>query len=46
MKMYFFKHFLGKLLDHVLIEMGYGVRPKGQNSKKQSEDQSEYTDEC
>ncbi|XP_073934358.1 tudor domain-containing protein 1 isoform X2 [Castor canadensis] len=34
----------GKLLDHVLIEMGYGVRPKGQNSKKQSEDQSDPED--
>ncbi|XP_077635699.1 tudor domain-containing protein 1 isoform X1 [Crocuta crocuta] len=28
----------GKLLDDVLIEMGYGLKPKGQNSKKQSAD--------
>ncbi|XP_076982207.1 tudor domain-containing protein 1 [Tamandua tetradactyla] len=26
----------GKLLDHILVEMGYGLRPKGQNSEKQS----------
>uniref|UniRef100_A0A8C2PHN5 Tudor domain containing 1 n=1 Tax=Capra hircus TaxID=9925 RepID=A0A8C2PHN5_CAPHI len=31
----------GKFLDHVLIEMGYGLKPKGQNSKKQSTDSSE-----
>ncbi|XP_037660722.1 tudor domain-containing protein 1 [Choloepus didactylus] len=30
----------GKLLDHILIEMGYGLRPKEQNSKKQSTDQN------
>uniref|UniRef100_A0A8C3YS85 Tudor domain-containing protein 1 n=1 Tax=Catagonus wagneri TaxID=51154 RepID=A0A8C3YS85_9CETA len=28
----------GKLLDHVLIEMGYGLKPKGQNSEKESAD--------
>lgn len=38
-------YFLGKFLDHVLVEMGYGLKPKGQNSKKQSTDQSEYIDE-
>ncbi|XP_059112177.1 tudor domain-containing protein 1 isoform X6 [Peromyscus eremicus] len=30
----------GKQLDHVLVEMGYGVRPDEQNAKKQSVDQS------
>ncbi|XP_047409462.1 tudor domain-containing protein 1 isoform X5 [Sciurus carolinensis] len=34
----------GKLLDHVLVEMGYGLKPKGQNSKKQSTDQSDPED--
>ncbi|XP_072828027.1 tudor domain-containing protein 1 isoform X2 [Vicugna pacos] len=34
----------GKLLDHVLIEMGYGLKPKGQNSKKQSADSSDLED--
>ncbi|XP_012788984.2 tudor domain-containing protein 1 [Sorex araneus] len=34
----------GKLLDRVLIEMGYGLPPKGQDSKKQSTDQSEPDD--
>ncbi|XP_076690770.1 tudor domain-containing protein 1 isoform X6 [Callospermophilus lateralis] len=34
----------GKLLDHVLEEMGYGLKPKGQNSKKQSTDQSDPED--
>ncbi|KAK2099027.1 Tudor domain-containing protein 1 [Saguinus oedipus] len=29
----------GKLLDHVLIEMGYGLKPNGQDSKKESADQ-------
>eukprot|EP00070_Physeter_catodon_P017920 XP_023977361.1 tudor domain-containing protein 1 [Physeter catodon] len=34
----------GKFLDHVLIEMGYGLKPKGQNSKKQSVDSSDLED--
>uniref|UniRef100_A0A8D0R6R7 Tudor domain-containing protein 1 n=1 Tax=Sus scrofa TaxID=9823 RepID=A0A8D0R6R7_PIG len=34
----------GKLLDHVLIEMGYGLKPKGQNSKKQSADSGDLDD--
>ncbi|XP_069316594.1 tudor domain-containing protein 1 isoform X3 [Eulemur rufifrons] len=34
----------GKLLDHVLIEMGYGLKPKGQNSEKQSADQNDAED--
>ncbi|XP_068405154.1 tudor domain-containing protein 1 [Eschrichtius robustus] len=34
----------GKFLDHVLIEMGYGLKPKGQNSKKQSTDSSDLED--
>ncbi|XP_007173183.1 tudor domain-containing protein 1 [Balaenoptera acutorostrata] len=34
----------GKFLDHVLIEMGYGLKPKGQNSKKQSADSSDLED--
>ena len=38
----FSESLLGKFLDHVLIEMGYGLKPKGQNSKKQSTDSSEY----
>ncbi|KAL1788808.1 tudor domain-containing protein 1 isoform X1 [Sigmodon hispidus] len=29
----------GKQLDHVLVEMGYGVKPNEQNSEKQSVDQ-------
>uniref|UniRef100_A0A8C6EHH9 Tudor domain-containing protein 1 n=1 Tax=Microcebus murinus TaxID=30608 RepID=A0A8C6EHH9_MICMU len=34
----------GKLLDDVLIEMGYGLKPKGQNSEKQSADQNDPED--
>ncbi|KAM9051301.1 tudor domain-containing protein 1 isoform 7-T7 [Megaptera novaeangliae] len=34
----------GKFLDHVLIEMGYGLKPKGQNSKKQSADSGDLED--
>uniref|UniRef100_A0A452QZ56 Tudor domain-containing protein 1 n=1 Tax=Ursus americanus TaxID=9643 RepID=A0A452QZ56_URSAM len=34
----------GKLLDDVLIEMGYGLKPKGQNSKKQSADPNDLED--
>ncbi|XP_031811741.1 tudor domain-containing protein 1 isoform X3 [Sarcophilus harrisii] len=34
----------GKHLDHVLLEMGYGLRPKGQNSKMQSSDKSDFED--
>ncbi|XP_019315039.2 tudor domain-containing protein 1 isoform X3 [Panthera pardus] len=34
----------GKLLDEVLIEMGYGLKPKGQNSKKQSADPGDVED--
>ncbi|XP_026968923.1 tudor domain-containing protein 1 [Sagmatias obliquidens] len=34
----------GKFLDHVLIEMGYGLKPKGQNSKKPSADSSDLED--
>ncbi|XP_040342448.1 tudor domain-containing protein 1 isoform X3 [Herpailurus yagouaroundi] len=34
----------GKLLDDVLIEMGYGLKPKGQNSKKQSADPGDVED--
>ncbi|XP_070289338.1 tudor domain-containing protein 1 [Myotis yumanensis] len=34
----------GKLLDDVLVEMGYGLIPKGQNFKKQSAVQSEPED--
>lgn len=36
---------LGEFLDQVLVEMGYALKAKGQNSKKQCADQSEYTDE-
>uniref|UniRef100_A0A8C5KK42 Tudor domain-containing protein 1 n=1 Tax=Jaculus jaculus TaxID=51337 RepID=A0A8C5KK42_JACJA len=34
----------GKLLDHVLVEMGYGVKSDGQNSKEPSMDQSDPKD--
>nr|XP_036866993.1 tudor domain-containing protein 1 [Manis javanica] len=34
----------GKLLDHVLIEMGYGLKSKGQDSKKQSADPGDLQD--
>ncbi|XP_030698299.2 tudor domain-containing protein 1 [Globicephala melas] len=34
----------GKFLDHVLIEMGYGLKHKGQNSKKPSADSSDLED--
>ncbi|XP_069844164.1 tudor domain-containing protein 1 isoform X3 [Dipodomys merriami] len=34
----------GKLLDHVLVEMGYGLKPKEQDSKKQSADQGDTED--
>ncbi|KAM5321904.1 tudor domain-containing protein 1 [Glossophaga mutica] len=34
----------GKLLDHVLVEMGYGLIPEGQSSEKPSADQSEPED--
>ncbi|XP_006162823.1 tudor domain-containing protein 1 [Tupaia chinensis] len=34
----------GKPLNHVLIEMGYGLKSKGQNSKKQNADQSDLED--
>ncbi|XP_047559486.1 tudor domain-containing protein 1 isoform X4 [Lutra lutra] len=34
----------GKLLDDVLVEMGYGLKPKGQNSKKQSADANDLED--
>ncbi|XP_072596189.1 tudor domain-containing protein 1 isoform X1 [Vulpes vulpes] len=34
----------GKLLDDVLIEMGYGLKPKAQNSKKQSADPNDLED--
>uniref|UniRef100_A0A2K5ETC0 Tudor domain-containing protein 1 n=1 Tax=Aotus nancymaae TaxID=37293 RepID=A0A2K5ETC0_AOTNA len=34
----------GKLLDRVLIEMGYGLKPNGQDSKKESADQSDPED--
>ncbi|XP_006920906.1 tudor domain-containing protein 1 [Pteropus alecto] len=34
----------GKLLDHVLVEMGYGLIPKGLNSKKQSADHCDPKD--
>uniref|UniRef100_A0A4X2M4V8 Tudor domain-containing protein 1 n=1 Tax=Vombatus ursinus TaxID=29139 RepID=A0A4X2M4V8_VOMUR len=34
----------GKHLDHVLLEMGYGLRSKGQNSKMQSSDKSDFED--
>nr|XP_054515890.1 tudor domain-containing protein 1 isoform X3 [Pan troglodytes] len=34
----------GKLLDHVLIEMGYGLKPSGQDSKKENADQSDPED--
>ncbi|XP_051679609.2 tudor domain-containing protein 1 isoform X2 [Oryctolagus cuniculus] len=34
----------GKLLDQVLVEMGYGLKPQGQNSKKPSADQSDPED--
>ncbi|PNJ65542.1 TDRD1 isoform 3 [Pongo abelii] len=34
----------GKLLDHVLIEMGYGLKPNGQDSKKENADQSDPED--
>ncbi|XP_059981953.1 tudor domain-containing protein 1 [Lagenorhynchus albirostris] len=34
----------GKFLDHVLIEMGYGLKPKGQNPKKPSADSSDLED--
>ncbi|XP_004631604.1 tudor domain-containing protein 1 [Octodon degus] len=31
----------GELLDHVLVQMGYGLKAKGQNSKKQCTNQSD-----
>ncbi|XP_013371302.1 PREDICTED: tudor domain-containing protein 1 isoform X2 [Chinchilla lanigera] len=31
----------GEFLDHVLVEMGYGLKATGQNSKKQCTDQSD-----
>ncbi|XP_053440200.1 tudor domain-containing protein 1 [Nycticebus coucang] len=34
----------GKLLDSVLLEMGYGLKPKGQNPKQQSADHSDPED--
>ncbi|XP_011783234.1 PREDICTED: tudor domain-containing protein 1 isoform X4 [Colobus angolensis palliatus] len=34
----------GKLLDHVLIEMGYGLKPNGQDPKKENADQSDPED--
>nr|XP_019580708.1 PREDICTED: tudor domain-containing protein 1 [Rhinolophus sinicus] len=34
----------GKLLDHVLVEMGYGLIPKGQGSKKPSADHCDTED--
>nr|XP_055104521.1 tudor domain-containing protein 1 isoform X2 [Symphalangus syndactylus] len=34
----------GKLLDHVLIEMGYGLKPNGQDSKKENADRSDPED--
>ncbi|XP_010632895.1 tudor domain-containing protein 1 isoform X1 [Fukomys damarensis] len=34
----------GEFLDHVLVEMGYGLKAKGQNSKKQCTDQSDPAD--
>uniref|UniRef100_A0A5F8HK19 Tudor domain-containing protein 1 n=1 Tax=Monodelphis domestica TaxID=13616 RepID=A0A5F8HK19_MONDO len=34
----------GKHLDYVLLEMGYGLRSKGQNSKMQSSDKSDFED--
>ncbi|KAF6317988.1 tudor domain containing 1 [Rhinolophus ferrumequinum] len=34
----------GKLLDHVLVEMGYGLIPKGQSSKKPSADHCDSED--
>ncbi|XP_058155463.1 tudor domain-containing protein 1 [Dasypus novemcinctus] len=34
----------GKLLDHILVEMGYGLKPKGQNSEKQSAEQIDPED--
>ncbi|KAM6183165.1 tudor domain-containing protein 1 isoform 6-T6 [Erethizon dorsatum] len=34
----------GEFLDHVLVEMGYGLKAKGQNSKKQCADQSDPED--
>ncbi|XP_040848428.1 tudor domain-containing protein 1 [Ochotona curzoniae] len=34
----------GKLLDHVLVEMGYGLKPQGQNPKKSSPDQGDPED--
>lgn len=46
MEMCFLNHLLGKQLDHVLVEMGYGVKPDEQSSKKQSMDPSEYTGSC
>lgn len=42
----FLNHLLGKQLDHVLVEMGYGVKPDEQSSKKQSMDPGEYTGSC
>ncbi|XP_054437201.1 tudor domain-containing protein 1 [Pteronotus mesoamericanus] len=34
----------GKLIDHLLVEMGYGLIPEGQNSENQSANQSEPED--
>ncbi|XP_074089734.1 tudor domain-containing protein 1 isoform X3 [Macrotis lagotis] len=34
----------GKHLDLVLLEMGYGLRPKGQNSNMQSSDKNDFED--
>ncbi|XP_072479246.1 tudor domain-containing protein 1 isoform X3 [Notamacropus eugenii] len=34
----------GKHLDHVLLEMGYGLRSMGQNSKVQNSDKNDFED--
>ncbi|XP_004839072.1 tudor domain-containing protein 1 [Heterocephalus glaber] len=34
----------GEFLDHMLVEMGYGLKAKGQNSKKQCTGQSDPAD--
>lgn len=44
MEVCIFSNTLGKLLDHVLVEMGYGLKPQGQNPKKSSPDQGESPD--
>lgn len=45
-KNYFLNHLLGKQLEHVLEEMGYSVKAREQNPRKQGVDHSEYAGPC